>query len=397
MRILYHHRTLGDGAEGIHVREMIQAFRELGHEVQVIGPTGADTPRTSRKLRALEALKAALPTAAYELAEMTYSAYAFARASGAIRRFRPHFIYDRYNIFNAGIVLAGRANGVPVLLEVNAPVALERRQQPDDTLRFRRLAAAMERWICAHASRALVVSSPLKEYLESIGVPQGQCVVMPNGADPRRFAPREKDQALLAGLGIEPGQLVVGFTGILRAWHGLDLLVDAARCLTDRGASVRFLIVGDGPYRHPLETRIASLGLKEVVRITGRVDHDRVPEYVSGFDVAVSPKSTFYASPMKVIEYMALGKAVVVPRTPNFLDLVDDGLTGLTFENGEAEGLAEAIEVLCSSPELRAKLGRAARLKVEHRLNWQWNAREACKLARELTAPASLSARGELE
>src|SRR5512146_2209776 len=137
MRILYHHRTLGDGAEGIHVREMVRAFRELGHEVQVIGPSGGHTPQTSRKLRALEALKAALPAAAYEMAEMAYSAYAFTRASGAIRTFRPHFIYDRYITFNAGVVLAGRASGVPVLLEVNAPLALERQQQPDETLRFR--------------------------------------------------------------------------------------------------------------------------------------------------------------------------------------------------------------------------------------------------------------------
>jgi len=38
VKILYHHRTLGDGAEGIHIAEMVNAFRQLGHEVLVIGP-----------------------------------------------------------------------------------------------------------------------------------------------------------------------------------------------------------------------------------------------------------------------------------------------------------------------------------------------------------------------
>lgn len=38
MKILYHHRTLGDGAEGIHIKEMVGAFRQLGHTVRLVGP-----------------------------------------------------------------------------------------------------------------------------------------------------------------------------------------------------------------------------------------------------------------------------------------------------------------------------------------------------------------------
>jgi len=380
MRILYHHRTLGDGAEGIHIREMVKAFRALGHEVRVIGPTGEIQAQPSRKSRILERIKRMIPHALYELLELSYTGYCFLKTAQAIRSFRPDFIYDRYIIFNAGAVLAGRAFHVPVCLEVNAPLAKERSIEPDERLVFQKLASWMEGWICANATETIVVSTPLKDYLESIGVPRGKCIVMANGVDPERFSPRPRNEALLGELGIPAGTLVVGFTGILRPWHGLELLIDAAASMVKRGRRIFLLIVGDGPYRSSLEGRIAELGISACVRITGRLPHEKVPEYVSLFDVAVSPRATFYASPMKVIEYMALGKPVVVPRTPNFLDIIDEGVNGVTFEDGSAAALEKALVDLSDSPGACKDLGAKSRRKVESRLNWRWNATEVCRL-----------------
>jgi glycosyltransferase involved in cell wall biosynthesis len=380
MRILYHHRTLGDGAEGIHIREMVKAFRALGHEVRVIGPTGEIQAQPSRKSRILERIKRMIPHALYELLELSYTGYCFLKTAQAIRSFRPDFIYDRYIIFNAGAVLAGRAFRVPVCLEVNAPLAKERSIEPDERLVFQKLASWMEGWICANATETIVVSTPLKDYLESIGVPRGKCIVMANGVDPERFSPRPRNEALLRDLGIPAGALVVGFTGILRPWHGLELLIDATASMVKRGRRIFLLIVGDGPYRSSLEGRIAELGISACVRITGRLPHEKVPEYVSLFDVAVSPRATFYASPMKVIEYMALGKPVVVPRTPNFLDIIDEGVNGVTFEDGSAAALEKTLADLSDSPGACKDLGAKSRRKVESRLNWRWNATEVCRL-----------------
>jgi len=380
MKILYHHRTLGDGAEGIHIREMVKAFRQLGNEVRVIGPTGEIPPTPSRKSRMLERVKRSVPHALYELLEIAYTAYCFWRTVRSIRSFRPDFIYDRYITFNAGTILAGRVYRVPVFLEVNAPLAKERSVEPDERLAFRKLASWMESWICTNATQTIVVSTPLKQYLESIGVPRGKCIVMPNGVDPDRFSPRPRNEALLDQLGIHKDDLVVGFTGILRPWHGLDLLVDAVANMVRRGSKVFLLIVGDGPYRCSLENRVSELGVAGAVRITGRVAHEMVPEYVSLFDVAVSPRATFYASPMKVIEYMALGKPVVVPQTPNFLDIIDEGINGITFEDGNAAALEGALVALSDSPDNGKDLGLKGRQKVEARLNWLWNARAVCGL-----------------
>lgn len=379
MKILYHHRTLGDGAEGIHIREMVKAFRELGHEVRVIGPTGETPPGLSRKSRVLERVKRLVPHVLYELLEISYTGYCFLKTSRAIRKFKPDFIYDRYITFNAGTVLAGKMCRVPVCLEVNAPLAMERSVEQDERLVFRRIASWMEKWICSHATRTIVVSTPLKQYLESIGVPPGKCIVMPNGVDAERFTPRPRAAKLLAELGIPPDRFIIGFTGVLRPWHGLDLLVEAVNILVKQDPSAYLLIVGDGPYRATLEKMVNGLGLDSSVCITGRVAHERVPDYVSLFDVAVSPRATFYASPMKVIEYMALGKPVVVPATLNFLDMIENRSEGITFEEGNAAALGEALAMICQKPEWRRELGARARQKVVNRLNWRWNAREVCR------------------
>lgn len=379
MRILYHHRTLGDGAEGIHIREMVKAFRELGHEVKVIGPVGEALPEPSRKPTVLGRIKQRFPHYLFELLEIAYTGYCFVATAWAIRSFRPDFVYDRYMIFNAGAILAGMLSRVPVYLEVNAPLAEERRIEPDEQLSYHKIASRMERWICSKATRTFVVSTPLKQHLESKGVPRDQCILLPNGVDPHRFSPRSKNLGLLEVLGIQESQVVIGFAGILRGWHGLDLLVESVAQMIRKGLNVFLLIVGDGPYRERVEVSVDELGIKGSVAVTGRVPYEEVADYVSLFDIAVSPRATFYASPMKVIEYMALGKPVVVPNTLNFLDFVDDGLNGLTFENGSSRDLERALTGLCEAPATRRELGVRAREKVERRLNWRWNAEEVCR------------------
>ncbi len=380
MRILYHHRTLGDGAEGIHVREMVNAFRELGHEVKVVGPVGEKTPTASGKAKVLERIKKSLPSIAYECLEILYTGYCFLRTSMEIRRFNPDLIYDRYIIFNAGNILAAKFHRLPLCLEVNAPLAYERATEPDEQLILKTLARKMERWISANSTRTIVVSTPLLDYLESIGVPRGHCIVMPNGVNPKRFTPREKDAGLLRELGIGDNRIVIGFSGVIRAWHGLDLLVEAIADLAARQIPVFLLVVGDGPYRAALEEMVERLKLHGSFAITGRIPHERVPDYVALFDIAVSPRATFYASPMKVIEYMAVGKPVVVPRTQNFLDMIDDGVNGSTFPDGDKTGLAQALADLCHDPEKRRAIGANAAQKVLTRLNWRWNAEEVCRL-----------------
>jgi glycosyltransferase involved in cell wall biosynthesis len=372
MRILYHHRTLGDGAEGIHVASMVEAFRRLGHEVQVVAMIGERTNVPSARTRRLDRLVRVTPRALYEAMEVGYSVPAYYALMAHIRSWRPDVLYERYALFNLAGVAAARRAAIPIVLEVNAPLAWERAHY--ERLSLRRLATRCERLACAHADLVEVVSTPLKSHLVELGVPADRIAVVPNAADPSIFRPDPAARsAVRRALRIAEDRVVIGFAGILRAWHGVELVVEAVSRLGPR-APVQLLLVGDGPSRRDIETFARTRGLEEQVTITGRVAHGEIPRHLAAFDIAVSPRATFYASPMKVPEYMAVGLPVVAPRMPNLADLIVDGQDGVLFAPEDPAALATALSRLICDSGTRARIGRAARDRIARGRTWEHNA-----------------------
>ena len=377
MRILYHHRTLGDGAEGIHIDEMVNAFQELGHEVHLVGPAvGKSNDGNNGKNSKFAFFKKIVRGPAYELSELAYNVYGYASLRRAVKSFRPHMIYDRYITYNYSAVAIGRRYNIPTFLEVNAPLAYERDYEEDERLYFKKAAYALERRICSDAYCTVVVSTPLKEYLVSIGVPAEKIMVLPNGVNLNTFSFQEKDPDLLSELGISSRQIVIGFTGILRAWHGIDLLLEAFRKVHEYYPQTLLLLVGDGPIKEEIEAQAERVGCRDALIITGRVPHEKVRKYISLFDIAVSPKATFYASPMKILEYMAMGKPVLAPNTENIKDIIDDKKSGLLFQNKDHASLAENITLLIEDKNMRKKISNNALYKVKTCRNWRSNAEE---------------------
>ncbi len=378
MKILYHHRTLGDGAEGIHVAEMIKAFRKLGHEVKVVSLIGEQTNVATKKQGKWTKVKKMLPGFLFELGEIAYNLQGYRSLSAAVRSFRPDFIYDRYVSYNYSAVGIGRSYDIPVMLEVNSPYSYQK-QTFDEKLLFKNLSRTFERKICQNASKVITVSSPLKKFLISIGVDDSQIVVMPNGADPDVFDLSIDGSRLRKQLGAE-GKIIIGFTGILRPWHGLELLVQAFETIVKQHPETHLLIVGDGPIRAEIEADVAKRGLSDKVTITGRQNHSEVNRYVAVMDIAVSPRATFYASPMKILEYMAMGKAILAPDMGNIRDLLKHKEDGFLFQKEDVSALTEGLQTLIRQEELRLALGKNARKKIETERTWGHNARDVITL-----------------
>lgn len=378
MKILYHHRTMGEGAEGIHVRAIVEALRAAGHEVRVSALVGEPTSKESaapKLQRRWQGIRRFIPDAFYELAEIAYNVVGRIKLERAIHAFHPDAIYDRYNTYSTAAVSAARFHRIPSILEVNAPMALERANIEYLPLKFPKLARWFERRIFMAASHVLVVSSPLKRYLEQeLRVPAEHITVVPNGADPAAFAPdisarrRLRDKLNLAN------KFVIGFVGNARPWHGLELLVDALSRMNGRVPDAHLLIVGGGSSLPAIKEMIGKRGLGANVTITGEVPHNEVKDYVAAMDVAVSPRATFYASPLKVVEYMAMRKAVVAPDMENIRDLVRHDESALLFAPEDAASLTLCLERLANDPALGERLGEAARARVLSKRNWATNA-----------------------
>ena len=160
--------------------------------------------------------------------------------------------------------------------------------------------------------------------------------------------------------------------GFVRDWHGLDAVI---RGLAAHDGPAVFRIVGEGPARPGLEALAASLGVAERVQFAGLLAHADVPAAAAGFDIALQPRVVDYASPLKIFDYMAAGRAIVAPDQPNIREVLEDGRTALLFDPAREGAMWAAVARLLADPGLRARLGAAARAELERRdYTWRGNA-----------------------
>lgn len=268
---------------------------------------------------------------------------------GAIRDWGAEVVLERYSLSSGPAGVACRATGLPLVLEVNAPLV-------DEAARHRGLADVdawreWEREVLGAADALVAVSRAVAEHAIASGVASDRVVVVPNGVDLERFRGVSGEAVRTRlGLGSAP---VVGFCGSLKPWHGVDDLVVAAARLP---AEVRLLVVGDGPERQALEALAAGLGLAGRAVFTGAVPEAAVSEHLAAFDVAVAPYAPmtgFYFSPLKVVEYLAAGRAAVASAQGELLDLGD---ALVTVPAGDVAALTAALRRLLTDAEARRLL-----------------------------------------
>jgi glycosyltransferase involved in cell wall biosynthesis len=176
---------------------------------------------------------------------------------------------------------------------------------------------------------------------------------------------------------------VLGFTGFVRPWHGLDQAIEFLS--RSAGTDCMLLVVGDGPARAGLEAQARHLGVADRVRFTGVVARDAVPLHVAAFDVALQPAATPYASPLKLFEYMALARAIVAPAQPNIQEVLRDGEDALLFDPRSPDALQTALARLAGDALLRERLGAGARRTLLARgYTWTRNAERVAALVEQL-------------
>ncbi|UXH76713.1 glycosyltransferase family 4 protein [Roseateles amylovorans] len=387
MKILYHHRTASKDGQAVHIEEMIGSLRALGHEVLVVAPGGESAPEEKSRMGDdvgwVQRLRARLPKWVYELLELGYSLHAYRRLAAAAKGFQPDVIYERYNLYLLAGLMLKRRLGVPLLLEVNAPLADERERFGG--LALPRLARWAERRVWRGADAVLPVTQVLGRMIEAQGVPAQRLVVIPNGINEAHFAAAPTPDAAKRALGWEEA-LVLGFTGFVRDWHGMDRVI---RWMASPAApaNARLLLVGDGPARAELEALARELALGERVRFTGVISRDEVPRHVAAFDIALQPAVVAYASPLKLFEYLALAKAIVAPRQPNIEEVLDDDRNALLFDPEQPGALEALLARLAGDEALRLRLGEGAHATIARQhLTWLGNAERVVTLAQSLRA-----------
>ena len=213
-------------------------------------------------------------------------------------------------------------------------------------------------------SRVIAVSEAAARALLARRIfPADKIRVVPNGVDLRRFAPTHRTA-------VRGGPPRVGIVGELSPVKGQeDFVRAAAMVLEDFGGDVEFLIVGEdatrtGEHRAAIERLVADLGLRNHVTLSGHCED--VTTVLPTLDVLVSA-SRSEAFGMAMVEALASGVPVVATATEGALEIVEEGVTGLTVPPGDVPALAAAVKSLLADATLRASFSAAAARSARER------------------------------
>lgn len=226
------------------------------------------------------------------------------------------------------------------------------------------------------ADTVSVASQALRRRAEGLGVPADRLFDAPVGADLDRFEAGGDGEPIREKLGFD-GPIAV-YLGQLAGAHAAPLFLDAAvrirRNLPDAG----FLVIGGGGTLSELKDYAHGLGLAEQVHFTGAIPHRDVPDYLDVADVAVATlpdtEQAATKSPLKVVEYMAAGKAIVASAVGEAVHFLDGGRVGRLVRPGSADALADGILELLADANLRATLGAEARDHLRRNHTWRHSA-----------------------
>lgn len=264
---------------------------------------------------------------------------------------------------------AGRRLGVPVI-ETLVNIANEKVKAVDNPLPWWKLRAyqMVDSTTMRFATHFHAISSEVaRSWRETAGIPAEEITVIPRAVNPADLAVpggREGARARILGeLGWPAATFLIVNVGREVPQKGQRYLVEAMPGIVAAVDTARAVVAGTpGSLSDDLRRRSGDLGLGDRMRFLGR--RSDVPDLLAAADVFAFP-SLFEGVGVAMLQAMAAGCAVVVTDVPPMNDVVTDRTSGLTVPPRDAEALAAAVIELAGDPELRSRLGAAARRVVE--------------------------------
>lgn len=271
----------------------------------------------------------------------------------------PDVFYGRY-VYN---LISIAALGVPMILEVH---------QAPPTRRAERMMRRLFR--CPHFVRLVAISESLRREYERLfpEVGSGRMMVAHDGASMLQEPCRDAYPMRWPG---RAGALQVGYTGHLYPGRGIEMILSLAAAMPD----VDFHLIGG---MEPDIRRWRARSHSPNVLFHGFVPPADVSSLASRFDILIAPyqwrvavvggagDTSAWMSPLKIFEYMALGKAIVCSDLPVLREVLTDNVTALLVPPTDTDAWVQAVSRLRADAALRASLGNAARQVFTSRYTW---------------------------
>jgi len=289
-------------------------------------------------------------------------------------------IHERMEVPGGFATYHNKLTGFPFLLEANDAFLFDTSTWNRlDKILYKNLLKNRKKQLTS-CSRVLTQTSILKTiFAQDTQVPIN---VVPNAADPEMFNPKIEPK-----LKFGSGEKVIGFAGANRKWHGVEDLLKAFKLVKKKLPKTKLLLIGKD---------LDEFDDGKNIRSPGAIQYSEMPAYLSSCDVLAAPFNTKYDerrakyfkkfgmwwSPLKLFEYMAMGKPVVTSDVGVIGEYIDGA--GLTYKEGDVKDLAGKLLKLLEDESLSQKLGKSGRKKVLKEYNWQNQAKKILEIYHQI-------------
>ncbi|MCI0432993.1 MAG: glycosyltransferase [Gemmatimonadetes bacterium] len=214
-----------------------------------------------------------------------------------------------------------------------------------------------------YTTDAVAVSAAFVPYLvDKAKMPRSRVRVIPNGIDTQLFRPGPRTGRVRRALGLAEDAIVIGHVARFSPVKNHDLLLDAFARVATHYPRAFLALIGDGPLRGRIESRVEALGLRSRIGFLGEVGN--LHEVYPDLDILVLSSLT-EAAPMSILEGMSSGLVVITTAVGGLPAILGGGEAGVLVPPADVGAFANALAAALSSPDGRARLGRAARARVE--------------------------------
>jgi glycosyltransferase involved in cell wall biosynthesis len=367
MKILFSYVLSGRGGDAVQIIDMAEALKNVGHTVEVVGPTRLRPYEFRSQSSYLRSWLRRLPWWCRDFIELGLQVRLLLQTRNIIHQFQPDIIWHRAGIYDFVGVRLAKAAKCPLIVHLDAPFPAERAFRHEGY--FHKLHRCCIKRLGRSATIISTVSHTSRTYYTGLGIAPEKIHVIHNGISDKLLN-RGKELCLKHPPFSHAPPLVLGFAGSLSRWHRVDLLLTALHQLNvNYPGRFRLQITGQGEEYASLRSLEKQLNLEGQVDWLGPMLHEKAFEQIAQSDIAVLPSTLPTGAPMKLFEYAALARPTIAPDLPNLRDLFSaDEICFLPTSTSEE--LAEAVLRLSEKPDLARRLGQKAQERI-HQYTWE--------------------------
>ncbi len=377
------------GGQGVYTRYLAHELSELGHHVEVLsGPPYPEVEDLGLTLHRIESMDLYRPQRPFRPHRWPRNRYDWLElgimSTGAFCEPRPFSLRanawlkeqgDRFDVVHdnqcLGTGMVKIAQRLPLLATVHHPITVDKRLELAETRNpWRQITKrrwysflGMQKRVLRKLPRLITVSqTSRRDIIDQFGVKPDRIDVVPVGVDQEIFRPQPE-------IPVVPGRLLAVISSDVPL-KGLAFLLEALAKLRTEAPHAHLIVIGRMRPEDPARKTVVRFGLEKAVTFTGNISYDEMIHLYGTAEVAVVP-SLYEGFSLPAIQAMAAQLPLVCTRAGAVPEVAgNDGETALIVAPGDAGALAVGIKRALDDPELRARLGAAARERVLDKFTW---------------------------